>query len=275
MILLPWRAKPGKFAQVIRLSWEKGSPLGLHTHQYPELFWIDEGRCRHLVNGGEDILEKGSLVFVRAKDRHQLFAVRGGGFTMTNIELHPSLLRDLMHHHRESFALWFGGRQSMPMRLALTPAQLDHLQHLIRDFASLPPDRLQSEGFCLDLARLLTPRSRSATLPPDCPGWLREALVRIQSPDVFPEGPSALHRLAGRSPEHVARLCRKYTGHTPTAIIEHCRMLYAEQRLRLTSHSITEIALECGYSTTAQFHRAFKQHYRRTPLRYRRWIRGA
>jgi AraC family cel operon transcriptional repressor len=82
-------------------------------------------------------------------------------------------------------------------------------------------------------------------------------------------------RAAGRSPEHVARACREFLQRTPTELVEQARMTYAERELRLSSRSVTEIALACGYSTTAQFYRAFHRRYTRTPLRYRRWMAGS
>lgn len=263
------------YGHLIKLSWERGSPLAMHTHDYPELFWLDEGTCRHRVNGTEELLRTGDLVFIRAKDCHQFFATPAGRFTMTNLECQPALIRELMRRHLDPFASWFHEKSFLPNKLHLEERQLRRLQQLAADLATRFPNALHVEGFCLDLARLLTP---AQPFPADlslCPDWLRDALLKTQSTEVFSQGVSGLMKAAGRSHEHVARLCQRFLCKTPTEIIEECRMLHAEKQLRLTSASILSIALECGYSTTAQFHRAFKERYRRTPLRYRWWIRGS
>lgn len=274
MIRLPWRAQPGVCGNLLKLSWDRGSPHPLHDHDYPELFWIDEGPCRHRINGGDEILQRGELIFIRAADRHQLSAMSAGRFTMTNLECQPALIRALKARHPQPFAKWFDERPARPCKIALTETQLQQVQHIAMELSGRWSDALSVEGFCLDLARLLAPMRPVVANLALCPDWLQDALLRAQSPKIFSQGVSGLARAAGRSPEHISRQCMSALGRRPTDIIEEYRMIFAEKQLRLTSMPILEIALECGYATTAQFHRAFKKHHGRTPLRYRHWVRG-
>lgn len=273
MLTLRWRAPVGQYGQMIKVSCDRGSPLELHDHQYPEIFWIEEGPCLHLINGREEVLEPGDLVFIRPRDQHQFFARKSRRFTMANLECHSELLASIQQRHPQPFALWFNPRADSPYRMRLPRIKLQQLTRMSLDFAGSCADALHTESFLLDLAKLTA--SSQPTLPmASGPDWLRQALLMAEKPEVFAEGVPGLIRIAGRSPEHVARTCTRCLGRTPTQIIEAARMSWAERQLRLTSETVTNLALACGYSTTAQFYRSFRKRYGRPPSRYRRWLSG-
>ena len=268
------RLRPDERYRLIKVSCDRGSLLEYHTHDYPEIFWIEEGRCRHRINGGEDILEAGDIVFIRIGDIHELLAVGNRRFTMVNFECHPGAMENLRQRHPDWLGSWFPASPPRPLRLHLKEANLRRLQQLALDFFSLQPDVFHFEAFCFDLARILTAQAEAPAFS-EKSNWLQEALFKAQEPEIFGQGVAGLIQAAGRSAEHVARSCRTQLGQTPTELITERRMVHAERELRFSSNSIIEIALSCGYSTPAQFHRMFRKTFGRTPLEYRRWLRGA
>jgi AraC-like DNA-binding protein/quercetin dioxygenase-like cupin family protein len=68
----------------------------------------------------------------------------------------------------------------------------------------------------------------------------------------------------------LAGIFRKLTGDSPIAYLNRRRIARAEELLRSTDKSITDIGFECGYSTTPLFCRTFKRFTNRTPTQYRR-----
>lgn len=59
---------------MIACSCERGPLHPPHTHDFPELFWLEEGCCRQRINGDSHILSAGELVPLRARDAHSLAA---------------------------------------------------------------------------------------------------------------------------------------------------------------------------------------------------------
>lgn len=57
----------------------------LHTHDFPELLWIESGSLVHLVNGERCSLHEGDLVFIRSDDVHTFRPVAGASFTQVNV----------------------------------------------------------------------------------------------------------------------------------------------------------------------------------------------
>ncbi len=74
---------------------------------------------------------------------------------------------------------------------------------------------------------------------------------------------------AGFSPHHFHRIFRSLVGETLHAFVQRLRL---ERALALLSHgsprSWTEIAHECGFSSSSDFSRAFKQRYGTPPSRF-------
>ena len=80
----------------------------------------------------------------------------------------------------------------------------------------------------------------------------------------------ALARETGYSPIHFSRMFRAATGHAPHNYVLHLRVQRARQLLAESSVSLTEIVLECGFSSHSHMTRIFHQLVGMTPSAYRR-----
>jgi transcriptional regulator GlxA family with amidase domain len=78
-----------------------------------------------------------------------------------------------------------------------------------------------------------------------------------------------LARIARISPFHFHRLFRAYTGETCLEYMQRLRLQRAREKLRYTDNSITSIALDVGYETSAGFSKIFQQVLGRSPREYR------
>jgi AraC family transcriptional regulator len=69
---------------------------------------------------------------------------------------------------------------------------------------------------------------------------------------------------------HFHRVFSAVTGETVNACANRLRLEQAARQLRLARRPLTEIALACGFSSSAAFSRAFRLAYATTPSEYRR-----
>jgi AraC family transcriptional regulator len=85
------------------------------------------------------------------------------------------------------------------------------------------------------------------------------------------DGPSLseLAEVACFSPYHFHRVFRALTGEGVAEHVRRLRLERAAARLRNTSRSILEIALEAGYQAHESFTRAFEAAFQASPSRYR------
>lgn len=86
------------------------------------------------------------------------------------------------------------------------------------------------------------------------------------------ENPITLRDLAdcaGVSPRECQRMFRRYLHCRPMEYLCQRRLLVAAEQLAATSFSVTEIALQCGFSSPSYFSKQFKRLVGQTPAAYR------
>lgn len=79
-----------------------------------------------------------------------------------------------------------------------------------------------------------------------------------------------LAKLADLSPNHFHKIFTETLGITPNNYIIDLKLKKAKKLLLTSTLNISEIAMECGYSTVAYFSIAFKKHFNLSPLEYRK-----
>lgn len=79
----------------------------------------------------------------------------------------------------------------------------------------------------------------------------------------------ALSEASGFSTFHFHRVFKAVVGETPNQFVKRLRL---ERALHLMSHAprqpLTDVALQCGFSSSSDFSRSFKQHFGRAPRRF-------
>ncbi|MDF2725839.1 MAG: AraC family transcriptional regulator [Paenibacillus sp.] len=77
-----------------------------------------------------------------------------------------------------------------------------------------------------------------------------------------------LAKMSGYSYDHFRHLFKAHTGMTPMNYITHLRIEKAKDMLLERTHNITQISLECGYSSLSYFSSMFKKKTGLNPREY-------
>jgi AraC-like DNA-binding protein len=157
-----------------------------------------------------------------------------------------------------------------PMHWVLARAELEELNEEARELAASAHSLLHLDRMVLGIWNRALRRTAYASATADVPEWLHSTLLQVQEQEIFSRGVSGFAAVAGRCHEHVSRVCRRQLGKTPSQIVNEARLRNVAHALRMTSRSVTEIALDCGFENPAQLHRLFRTAYQTTPGRYRR-----
>lgn len=256
---------PGAAYRVTRVKLAPSHRMEPHTHDFAEVFWIEEGGGVHVVNGERHPLARGDLVLMRPDDVHTFRAREGDGLTQVNVAFDRATLNFL---HERYFAggewPWSGG--ALPATYRLEPGELGWSGELAGLLFAGPTTRLLLDRFLLALLQQLV----APQLRPGLPLWLNQALDRLAAdPVALARGVPALAALASRSREHVNRVARQGTGRTATELVQTVRLDCAATDLRLTDLPISRIAIDCGCPNLSHFHRLFKDRFGLTPRDYR------
>ncbi|WP_305985159.1 AraC family transcriptional regulator [Roseibium sp. MMSF_3544] len=243
-------------------------PVLEHCHDYFELMLIEQGQAYHWINGVEEQLTEGHLVFLRPLDSHALQAVPGTGARILNVMFRSETAEHLVTRYAEELSgrfFWQSGQ--LPVTLRLRGPQRERavnslltLQTNHRSLTRIEHLLLSIMTHMLDAGEVIDDRA---------PSWLLEACRAVREPRVFRRGAAGFSEAAGRSQEHVCRQTRRYLGLSPTQYVNRIRIQHAAMLLSCTNTPLSVLALDCGFENLSYFHRLFLQQYGTTPHSYR------
>ena len=241
----------------------------MHTHDFLEIFLILEGQGWHHINHKKVALKAGDLAFIRVRDRHGFTARADERMRLMNVAFTPawfSNFRKLLPDSSQ-IAKWLNSplpssvRLPDPVREAMDRRGLDLL-------LAQSPRQIGLAQFCLEAFRLLAEPSE-ASLQTEVPEWLAHGIAAMDLPQNLLHDLDYFQHLAGRSPEHFARLSRVHFGVPPRELLNRARVRYAQRRLLESDAKVIDVAYDCGFKNLGYFHRTFLRLSGFTPRAWR------
>lgn len=258
---------PGECYHLARAEYRAARTCECHDHDFAELFYIEAGHGVHLINDLTVPLQVGDMVLIRPRDYHGFRATRGRRFTMVNLAFHRNLLTHIRRRYFDGSPHWPGAGDALPAAWRLDDAGLSRIAEWASSLSMSQQRRIDLESFLLNVFRLVTRTGSNSH--DDQPDWLRDAITSFTHQADLSGGPSSLATLAGRSPEHVNRTVRRFTGRTTTELINDIRLNRAAHLLRMTDQPIIDIAMDAGFDNLGYFYRRFRNRFATTPRRFR------
>ncbi len=270
MRALKWKqfAPEGEGYHVARALFQGRDHSPLHRQDYAEIFWLEQGQCRHDVNGVSCRLARGDVVFVRCEDRHALHTVDGARFVLVNLAFPAETLAHLRARYFGEETRYFWHTGTLPYVLRVADDQLAEMGYWARQLDRSARLRVEGDRVLLNLLHMFESEPDS-WLSLREPPWLVQALAGMENPELLRGGTAALARLAGRTPEHVNATLKAQLGRTATEVVNLLRMRYAGAQLRMGTQKILEICYDCGWENLGHFYKLFKAQYGMTPRDYR------
>lgn len=261
--------KKGNWFHFGRSKIETDATPNDHTHaDFDEIFIVERGAGLHHINGKKEPLGRGSVVFIRARDRHSF----SGKMIWTNIAFpagHAPRLAETYSLRTPELA---DGR--MPFHARVAETLLERITVRLQSLQEGSRLRLPLDLFLLELLGLVFSEKNAAPLEKeDLPSWLSQAVKALSAPEHFRHGTRGLLSLTEKSPEYLARAVRRWYGKTPTDLVNEARLRWAGAALETTNQQVAEIAEACGYESVSYFYEVFQKKYRLTPVRYRETVK--
>lgn len=244
-----------------------------HWHPYFELFYIEDGSCRIMIENEMYDLHTGDFVLIPPQvfhyTRYHFGPCRRSAVFFREKDVSMEVQQLL--RNKESFFCQmriFQVSQS-------NQKQMDDLLHrMVRE--NQTGDEYSSLILEAMLQELLLQCSRECTII-DVPERIHTTDQEIVYAARFmtehytePITSAEIAAAAGFSPNYLSRKFREATGFGVHEYLVFYRLRHAARQLAETQKSITEIALQCGFSDSNYFKDAFKKKYGCTPREYRK-----
>jgi AraC family transcriptional regulator, dual regulator of chb operon len=237
-----------------------------HTHDFVELFLVEEGVGVHCWNGRDLPLRRGALVFVRPEDVHSYRSGSRARLTFVNLAFPADWWRGFLGLMSPPADLESQIAGDPPGHVQLAPPETQSCAQALHDLmergvaepALLPSVVAQLTG------RLLQPTTRWMAAP-GVPDWLVQVLRDFADPELVAKPIAFWQKRAGVSPEHLARTCRRHLGAPPTVLLNRARVELVQTRLRQGEDKIAALALDAGFQNLGFFYRCFRRFAGCTP----------
>lgn len=240
-----------------------------HTHDFYEIFIIEDGEVNHFVNGEQKVMRKGDLHFVRPEDEHYFQKGRCRKAQFVNLAFSKSLFRlveNILKQYFESEEKLERVEAHIPARMEI--AILSKLAFVARERSNLfqVSQKDMVIGILLDCMIILDSQADNEENPPE---WLEIACLEIKKHKYYVEGLEKFVELSGKSQEHLTRCMKKYYQITPTEYLNRIKLEHAAMLLETTEDHILDIMMDCGFNNVSHFNQLFKKNFGLTPSKYR------
>ena len=228
-----------------------------------------------VVDDDSDTLEMYARIVQAHSSSNQVLRARNGREALEMLERAPVdlVLLDLMMPEMDGFAVLeaIGQRESMrdiPVIVVtgqvLTEAEMARLNQGVAT--------VLSKGlFSLDetLVRLSSALERQQKLSSEAQRLVRKAMAYVQQNYQEPLSRHDLALHVGLSDDYLTYCFRQEQGMTPIAYLNRYRVTQAKRMLKETGKTITEIALDVGFTDSGYFSRVFRKEVGLSPDAYR------
>jgi len=248
----------------------------LHSHGFAEIFIVLSGSISHYVNGEKQVLDAGSLVFIRPSDFHRFEIGGEKPCEIVNLAYRLELLLDFSRYLENDYFMMEFTAPVLPPVFQIPLPESEKLGRLLLEISSEQlryPERARIKIKAI-LSELFTRYflmrdDDSAPVRKEVPEWFELLCSEMRKPGNLTRGLDALYELAGKTPEHLCKCFRKYIKKTPTEFINELKINYAAKLLSDSDEKIFSISSDLGFKSLSRFYKIFRQYYGVSPAKYR------
>lgn len=244
-----------------------------HSHDFAEIFWIDRGRCTHVINQVKTVIDESVLTFIRPADEHKFIPAVDNNPLFYNIAFTIDTYRYFYDRYADCMGVFFPKDTDLPVTVKIENNIRQFLTQSFEELSISVNSRQNIERFLLNLFHELDFVVHER-VPNKLPDWMIDALRSLRQGKVLEEGADGFIKRCHRSSDHVNREVKRCLGVTVGELINRERLRCAASQLQTTSLEIIEIAYNCGYKSLSHFYKRFKEHYGVTPRQYRLQTNG-
>ena len=247
---------------------------GHHCHPCHELYYVESGECRFLIDDHIYDLHAGDFILVPPMALHYTRYFSGSCRRTVVLFRLEDLMEEVRRHMPQGEA-FFSHSAIFQVPEAYRTQVVSGLRQMIAE--EKINDERSNTLRKLELQAILLLCSRVCIFPSEPPVELNttdhqllQAANYINTHYMNTISTSDVAKAVGFSPNYLSRKFRTTAGIGLHEYIVFVRLYHAAQELLSTNDSITTIALRCGYSDSNYFKDSFKKKYGVTPRAYRK-----
>jgi AraC-like DNA-binding protein len=264
------------------ISVEHMEPLE-HYHDACEIALFVKADINVFLKDRQYAIRDGDLLFIDAYEIHKIIYTENKDYSRYVLNFNKSCLQDILAKLGVDDILQSisqNGTRRIRLNLKQSEKMKDRLDELITENQkkdrtgamnrnALARMRLKLCELIIDLQHLL--QKADATCPDSTTdNVMRKVLHYLDMMYMNSITLELLEKEFSLSKYHLAHRFRATTGLTVIGYLQLKRVIEAQNRLRQSAQSITDICYDCGFNNIQHFYRVFKKVTGQTPVAYRK-----
>lgn len=241
--------------------------IGIHEHDFHELFIILSGELIHNLNGEKNLLATGTLVMVHESDVHFYEKSNNSECEYINIAFTKETFEkyaNLIGSPNQINVLMYNGNY----QIMVDSRFLDQIKMKCENISSCRFIHFRAISLFFDIISYLV-ESIETDISNSFPYIIRKFCSDLQNPNNFDKQLKMIFIKYSQSYEHSCRSFKKHLGETPTIYFNKAKMNYARNLLVLTDYKVLDICSNCGFDNVGHFYKLFKRCHNMTPAKFR------
>lgn len=249
----------------------------LHTHAFFEIVYMLSGSAEHVVVHSDDTttnatLSKGSVLLIRLGDAHRFLksereylhrdvVVREATIKEVCNFLSPTLYDEIVETR-------------VPLQISVPSDKITQFEQKIKLINQILPSKSAQKdalikSFLVSILECFLTSDTEGYFN-DLPAWFNEFLSNFNKISCIKNGLPEIVSFSNYDKKYLCYVFKKYTGVTMTEYLNSARLNFAADLLKSTNKTVSEIALESGFSSTSYFNVIFKKRFGITPKQMRK-----
>ena len=241
-----------------------------HYHNYYEIFMMLKGNACHIINGEEQLLHPGQLLFIRDFDIHDYKSADGNYFEFVNIAFTKDNFVEMATYLGKVFPAQKLLEAKLPPRIFLSEREKEKLFYSFTELGNYSAENANIKFRALLINVFMKYFFDYQDKKSEIPLWLEITVEKMKKPENFVQGSQRMYELSERSREHLSRYMKKYYNFTVHDFINTLKLEYSVNLLMNSNLSVTNICYECGFDNLSWFYKLFESKYKTTPSDYRK-----
>ena len=239
-----------------------------HSHDFYELFIVEEGTLEHERNHEIEIMTPDSMALIYPEDAHAFVRRDSQTLRFFNIAFSQEMYAQAWELVERYTKTALPAKHTVVLPHELSRQFLRRMKWLRNESHQLP-EAIQHTLLVTLLVDMITVVAVGSGPMQQMPLWLRTACEGMRKAEHMVGGIARFVALSGKTQEHLTRSMKKHCGQTPSAYVNTIRLERAAELLSATDKSVFDIMLDVGFQNTSYFNKLFKEKYHMSPRKYR------
>ena len=238
----------------------------LHNHNYWEFLIVLSGEYKHVINGKEELINRGQIIIIKPEDYHMIVQ-NSKSASHLNIMIKCEAIEKWARYYSDTFYDWLLQEE---VSISMSDVYINKIETYCLLYNGSDEQKQQLIMHYITNLIFTTAIDQLYNVVNDKPKWLLDLIGEMHRQENVSWTVSDIVNYSNYSHVHLIREFKKYFGCSIVEYLRKVKISFAIDYLKHSNLSISEISILLGFSSVSHLNHIFKEVSGKTPLQYRK-----